>query len=126
MAIEIIRRKEGELSTKQEIRHQHTQFSINSYGHLCIREFDTPPINIGYSCLIGRENCAKDGITRACRDGNHVCEHYKEIGTSDEHLIVLDKKTTEGLINFIFENRSTHEFKELIKELIRKNKELPF
>lgn len=40
MPFEIIRRKEGEMSQKQEIRHENTQVSINDWGHLVIREFD--------------------------------------------------------------------------------------
>lgn len=40
MPFEIIRRKEGEISQKQEIRHDNTQISINDWGHLVIREFD--------------------------------------------------------------------------------------
>ncbi len=40
MPFELIRRKEGEISQKQEIRHDNTQISINDWGHLVIREFD--------------------------------------------------------------------------------------
>jgi hypothetical protein len=45
MPFEIIRRKEGEVSQKQEIRHRNTQISINDWGHLVIREFDEPQKN---------------------------------------------------------------------------------
>jgi len=34
MAFEFIRRKEGEESYKQEVRHRNTQISINDWGHL--------------------------------------------------------------------------------------------
>jgi len=125
MPIEIIRRKEGELSQKQEIRHEHTQFSLNSYGHLCIREFDEPKGMGECGFKGGRETCAT-GYERVCKDGSYQCEHYKVARIDEEHLVVLDQKTTDGLIKFIFENRSTYEFKELIKELIKNSKELPF
>jgi len=42
MPFELIRRKEGEISKRQEIRHSNVQISINDWGHLCIREFDKP------------------------------------------------------------------------------------
>jgi hypothetical protein len=124
MPLEIIRRKEGEESQKQEIRHSKTQFSINSYGHLCIREFDET--NKKYVCTYGREKCYEEanGQERVCMAGNTLCEHYKLVPMNDEHLIVLDKQTTDDLIRFIFSIRGTFEFKELLKEIIRK--ELPF
>ena len=125
MPFEIIRRKEGEISQKQEIRHKNTQISINDYGHLVIREFDDPRSE--GDCSIGRENCAKEG-NKVCRDfvTNYQCEHYKIARTDEEHLIVMDKETTDRLIKFIFENRSTYEFRTLLKELIKKCAELPF
>jgi predicted transcriptional regulator len=117
MSLEIIRRKEGELSQKQEIRHEHTQFSINSYGHLCIREFDDP--RMVNDCKIDNEgNCNE----RFCI--NDKCEHYKPSRVDDEHLIVLDQKTTNELIQFIFSVRSTYELKELLKGIVKT--ELPF
>lgn len=125
MPFELIRRKEGEPSQKQEIRHEHTQFSINSYGHVCIREFDNPRVES--DCGIGRENCTKENtLCKDFREGGYQCENYKIVHIDDEHLLVLDKPTTDGLIKFIFENRSTCEFKEFIKGLIKNNKELPF
>jgi hypothetical protein len=91
MAFEFIRRKEGETSQKQEIRHKNVQISINDWGHLCIREFDEPHMN------------------------------------DDEHLIVFDKATTERIINFIFNIRSTFELKQLLKDITKKNiNDLPF
>jgi len=120
MPIEIIRRKDGELSQKQDIRHEHTQFSLNSYGHLCIREFDEPKTENYCDRIV----CAKDGIMGPCWEDK--CEHYKLARSDDEHLVVLDQKTTDGLIKFIFENRNTFELKQFIKELIKNSKELPF
>ena len=127
MSLEIIRRKEGELSQKQEIRHEHTQFSLNSYGHLCIREFDGPHRDVYCGLPGGRVECAKDGPSKVCKDRNYECEHYGNMLDGEEHLVVLDQKTTDGLIKFIFENRSTYEFKKLLTVLINNNKdELPF
>lgn len=88
MPFEIIRRKEGEMSEKQEIRHSNVQVSINDWGHLVIREFDEPK--------------------------------------GEEHLIVLDQETTSRLIQFIFSIRNTYEYKEFLKEIIRKSCDLPF
>lgn len=123
MPAEIIQRKEGGLSQKQEIRHQYTQFSLNSYGHLCIREFDDPITN--NHCSINYQKCPNicEDYVKGIR-----CEYYKDKvdRKNTEHLIVLDQKTTDGLIKFIFENRSTYEFKEFIKNLINKSSELPF
>jgi hypothetical protein len=90
MPAEIIFRKEGEDTKKIEVRGQNTQISINSYGHLAIREFT---------------------------------------GNTQDQLIVFDQATTEQIIHFIFKNRSTLEFKQLLKDLIRikvKDDELPF
>jgi hypothetical protein len=126
MSFELIRRKEGEMSQKQEIRHQHTQFSLNSYGHLCIREFDDK--QPGYRCKLGggwacdNEEAIKARACIACS-----CQHYRPVEmSSEEDILVLDHITTRSLINFIFENRSTHEFREFIKQLINRNNELPF
>ncbi len=128
MPFELIRRKEGEMSQKQDIRHQHTQYSLNSYGHLCIREFDDEQPGYGYRCeLGGGENCnnMESFKTHGCM--THSCPHYRTVKLpGEEHLLVLDHVTTSSLINFIFENRSTYEFKEFIKQLIKSNKELPF
>jgi hypothetical protein len=126
MPLEIIRRKEGEKSTKQEIRHEHTQFSLNSYGHLCIREFEDECPN--YDCeLGGLKDCDNEDAVSVKGCCGMPCEHYKYVSLpGEEHLVVLDQKTTDGLIKFIFENRSTFELKQFIKELIKNNKELPF
>lgn len=121
--MEIIRRKDGEKSTKQEIRHKNTQFSINSYGHICIREYDDE--QSGYACELGSENCDNEKGGNVCF--GHSCCHYKaSMLPGVEHLLVLDQKTTDGLIKFIFENRSTFELKQFVKELIKNSKELPF
>ena len=75
----------------------------------------------------GRTKCAENPGTMVCRDGNYQCEYYKTAYTNDEHLIVLDRATTDGLIKFIFENRSTFEFKKLLTAMISNNKDgLPF
>lgn len=126
MPLEIIRRKEGEISQKQEIRHKNVQISINDWGHLCIREFDEPQLK--FHCEIGHENCANGKTTAVCRDlvGGYQCKHCKEIRSDDEHLIVFDKTTTEKIINFIFSIRSTYEFKQFLKDLTDKKNELPF
>ncbi|MGE5631348.1 MAG: hypothetical protein ACM3TR_09665 [Caulobacteraceae bacterium] len=125
MSLEIIRRKEGEMSQKQDIRHENTQFSINSYGHLSIREFDKPYYR--WCCEMGCiENT--DKCTGKDENGNydcHACEHYKNLLIQPaEHLIVLDKTTTDNLIKFIFENRSTYELRELLKGIVKD--QLPF
>lgn len=129
MALEIIRRKDGELSQKQEIRHECSQFSLNSYGHLCIREFDKPLK--GYRCemgdevaeIAGTDKCAgkdEEGHFNCC-----TCDHYKLMDVlGEEHLVVLDQKATNELIQFIFSVRSTYELKELLKGIIKN--ELPF
>jgi hypothetical protein len=124
MSLEIIRRKEGELSQKQEIRHEHTQFSLNSYGHLCIREFEDK--KKGYACDFGGfEKCINSEAKAANGCTGYSCMYYKSVLLpGEEHLIVLDQKTTDGLIKFIFENRSTYELKELLKGIIKS--ELPF
>lgn len=125
MPFEIIRRIEGEMSQKQEIRHSKVQISINDWGHLCIREFDEPEYT--YDCEIGRENCPKEG-ERVCRDylnDQYQCEHYKITREDDEHLLVFDRETTEKIIKFIFSIRSTFEFKELLRKIIETNG-LPF
>lgn len=126
MPFEIIRRKEGEISQKQEIRHKNVQISINDWGHLCIREFDEPKTS--GACEIGRENCSKDG-TKVCRDfaTGYQCENYKVTRTDNEHLLVFDKATTDRIINFIFSIRSTYELKQLLKAMIdKRSNELPF
>ena len=125
MALEIIRRKEGEMSQKQEIRHECTQFSLNSYGHLCIREFDKP--KRGHQCDLGcienTNNCTEKDENGSCCCIS--CDHYKIADVlPEEHLIVLDQKTTNELIQFIFINRSTYEFRELLKGIVKS--ELPF
>lgn len=99
MSLEIIRRKEGELSQKQGIRHEKTQISYNDFGHICIREFDTERQES--ECGIGVENCDKE--SRLCYDYSIVeqCKNHKFVRTDDEHLIVLDQKTSRQLINFV-------------------------
>ena len=117
MPLEIIRRKEGEISEKQQIRHRNTQFSINSYGHLVIREFDGTQTSL--RCEL--EKCSE--TSRACLG----CEHMKNFeNPGEEHLIVLDQETTSKLIQFIFSIRNTYEYKEFLKEIIRKSCDLPF
>ena len=126
MAFEIIRRKEGEISKKQEIRHSKVQISINDWGHLVIREFDEPQVS--GNCEISRENCAKEG-TRVCIDNlsGYKCEHYKITRINDEHLIVFDKATTDKIINFIFSVRSTFEFKQLLRSILdKRSDDIPF
>lgn len=126
MSFEIIRRKEGEVSQKQEIRHRNIQISINDWGHLVIREFDEPQLEC--DCGIGRENCVKEG-TKVCRDfaTDYQCEHYKTVRKDDEHLIVFDQQTTNKIINFIFSIRSTQEYRNFLKALIdKRNIDLPF
>lgn len=124
MSLEIIRRKEGEMSQKQEIRHEHTQFSINSYGHLCIREFDEQ--QPGCACELGEfKNCNNDealSLNGCC--GPSCVRGKRTMLPSEEHLIVLDQKTTNELIQFIFSIRSTYELKELLKDIVKS--ELPF
>ena len=124
MPIEIIRRMDGEKSTRQEIRHEHTQFSINSYGHLCIREFDAP--QQGHTCEFGEfKNCTNKEVVDAKRCCGFGCSRYKStMMPGEDHLIVLNQKTTDGLIKFIFENRSTFELRELLKDIVKSN--LPF
>jgi len=117
MSFELIRRKEGEISQKQEIRHKNIQISINDWGHLVIREFDDPQIsrecNSG-KCIDPEKSCYK-------------CDHWKTTRIDDEHLIVFDKATTEKIINFIFSIRSTYELKQLLKSIIEKKiDDLPF
>jgi hypothetical protein len=97
---------------------------LNNYGHLCIREFDDPKKTTDCCLPGGRAECIKDGLTKACRDGNYQCEHYKITRLDEEHLIVLDQKTTNELIQFIFTIRSTYELKELLKGIVKN--ELPF
>jgi|GEM_PF-2824770 len=126
MPFEIIRRKEGEVSQKQEIRHAYTQFSINDWGHLCVREFDKPRKEI-HCELGGGNNC----VHRDPEAGGKECSsclHYKCVTAyPEEHLIVFDKATTDRLINFIFSVRSTYEFKKLLAALISNGRdELPF
>jgi hypothetical protein len=124
MSLEIIRRKEGELSQKQEIRHECTQLSLNNYGHLCIREFDKQ--HIGYACELGEfKNCVNNEAIAAGGCVGCSCMCYKSVMLpSEEHLIVLDQKTTNELIQFIFTIRSTYELKELLKGIVKN--ELPF
>jgi hypothetical protein len=124
MPFELIRRKEGEMSQKQEIRHQHTQFSLNSYGHLCIREFDDS--QPGYACELGGfKNCNNNEAIAAGGCCGFSCCHYKQATLpGEEHLFVLDRTTTDGLIQFIFQNRSTYEFRELLKGVVKD--QLPF
>jgi len=124
MSFEIIRRKEGELSQKQEIRHNNVQISINDWGHLVIREFDKPRYK--ELCEYDREKCLiENNATKVCKTENYKCEHLKEKRVDDEHLIVFDKETTGKIISFIFSIRSTYEFKQLLKDIISKNG-LPF
>jgi hypothetical protein len=125
MAFELIRRKEGEATEKQEIRHSNVQISINDWGHLVIREFDKP--RISGDCEIGRENCAKEALVCCDYESGFQCEHYKTTRADDEHLLVFDRATTERLINFIFSIRSTHELKQILRALIEKQGgEMPF
>jgi len=119
MAFEIIRRKEGEMHEKQQIQHEYVQVSINDWGHLVIREFDDPIMDKA-CCGVGPENCEKyrSQSEYACNN----CEHYKLTRTDDEHLIVFDKATTDRIIDFIFSIRSSHELKQLLKDMIEKKK----
>lgn len=126
MAFELIRRKEGEVSEKLEIRHLNVQISINDWGHLVIREFDKPQIDV--NCELKKENC-KYNDRMLCRKYADVsqCEHCKITRFDDEHLLVFDRATTEKIIDFIFSIRSTYEFKQLLKEVLGKRKDdLPF
>ena len=75
--------------------------------------------------------CVQNEICRDCLyndcEKGYQCPNYKITRANDEYLIVLDKATTNGLIKFIFENRSTYEFKRLLVVLIKDNEsELPF
>lgn len=125
MPFELIRRKEGEISQKQEIRHKNIQISINDWGHLVIREFDEPHKELQCE-LGGGNNC----VHRDPEAGNKECcscLHYKYlIVYPEEHLIVFDQQTTNRLINFIFSVRSTYELKKLLKDLIGNKDSLPF
>lgn len=90
MPAEIIFRYESEDTKKIEVRGENTQISINSYGHLVVREFT---------------------------------------GNTRDQLIVFDQATTEQIIQFVFKNRSTTEFKQFLKDLIMmkvKDDGLPF
>lgn len=127
MSFELIRRKEGEISQKQEIRHKNIQISINDWGHLVIREFDEPQLID--DCEIGRMDCyTKYNGTKVCKDyaSGYQCEHYKTARKDEEHLLVFDQQTTNRLINFIFSVRSTYELKKLLKDLIGNKDSLPF
>lgn len=127
MPFELIRRKEGETSQKQEIRHKNVQISINDWGHLCIREFDEPKLE--GDCGIGREKCIiENNGTKVCRDfaTGYQCEHYKTARKDEEHLLVFDQQTTNRLINFIFSVRSTQEYKSFLKSILDKHIDLPF
>ena len=128
MPFELIRRKEGEVSQKQEIRHKNVQISINDWGHLVIREFDEPQKN--WECKYGYEKCIieNNGTKKACVDYStgYQCEHYKTIRKDDEHMLVFDQQTTNRLINFIFSVRSTQEYKSFLKSILDKHIDLPF
>lgn len=91
MSLEIIRRKEGEISQKQEIRHEKTQVSYNDFGHLCIREFGEP--HMQRICV--REE-SPDECPGSCMDCNKT-----ELQGSEEHLIVFDTKTSRQIIDFV-------------------------
>lgn len=119
MSFEFIRRKEGEVSQKQEIRHSNVQISINDWGHLCIREFDDPYFED--KCQYGCEKCTEENEGKqVCEDvfTGYKCKHLKPERTDDEHLIVFDRETTEKIIRFIFSVRSTYELKQLLKSMV--------
>jgi len=124
LAVEIIRRKEGERSQIQDIQHEKSQVSINDWGHLAIRFFDSPIMD--YGCKVGRDNCPKkDGL---CLDfiTNHECENYiPSCRTDDEHLIVFDQATTNRIIDFIKKQNPSYDFVQFLKELAKSNG-LPF
>ena len=100
MPFELIRRKEGEFSEKQEIRHSNVQVSINDWGHLCIREFDES--NEQYYCL-KYNKLPKDVETSCCtRDICEGCDYFtKKTISGEEHLIVFDKRTTDRILEFV-------------------------
>jgi len=122
MPFEIIHRKEGEMSQKQEIRHSNVQISINDWGHLVIREFEKPTDT--KKCRLGdSDNCNKNIIGGNCWN----CEHYKTITTpGEEHLIVFDRATTDRIIDFIFSVRTNNLMKQLLENILKGNYELPF
>ena len=99
MAFEIIRRKEGEVNQRQEIRHDNTQISINDWGHLVVREFNFNSI---------KTTCKQD--ERSDRNPEFVCPQAycdtcnqleKETIYGEEHLVVFDKRTTERILRFV-------------------------
>jgi hypothetical protein len=98
MSFEIIRRKEGETSQKQEIKHEKTQVSYNDFGHLCIREFDSEKHET--ECAIGRDNCDK-GDHVCWSMAGYKCEHHRTVRADAEHLVVFDTKTSRQIISFI-------------------------
>jgi len=117
MAVEIIRRKEGELSQKQDIRHEKTQVSINDWGHLVIRCFDTSRVE--NDCLIGTENCTKED--HLCWNiSGYRCENYKSVRTDDEHLVVFNQTTTNRIIDFVNKQNPSYEFMQFLKEMAKK------
>ncbi len=78
---EIIRRKEGELSHKQEIRHDNVQVSYNDWGHLVVREWDKDASRI-YPIVAGLNEIG-------------------DLEKGEEHIIVFDKDTSQRIINFL-------------------------
>ena len=127
MSFEFIRRKEGEMSQKQEIRHSNVQVSINDWGHLVIRAFDKPEYE--ENCEYGREKCEEKNGTMICETfpkGYCKCEYLKKIRVDEEHLIVFDKATTDRIINFIFSIRTPNFMKQLLENILKGNYELPF
>ena len=94
--LEIIRRKEGELSQKQELRHDKTQVSYNDFGHLCIRGFG--------EVMVGRK-CKINASETICANNSMKCiecaDYQKETEYPEEHLIVFDAKTSRQIIEFV-------------------------
>lgn len=126
MAVEIIRRKEGEMSEKQTIRHDKTQVSINDWGHLCVRLFDPLERRL-LKCIQPVEN--DDGV-RACSVGDRECFScssavYDDVQCNSEHLIVFDVATTNRIIDFIKKQNPAYDFIQFLKELAKSNG-LPF
>ncbi len=103
MPFELIRRKEGEFSEKQEIRHSNVQVSINDWGHLCVREFDNNKRE--YFCEEYKQfvNYSTNPPEKLCgRQFCNCCKNLIEkVVAGEEHLIVFDKSTTKRILRFI-------------------------
>ena len=131
MAVEIIRRKEGEYSQKQSIRHEKEQIGINDWGHLVVRMHNGTSKRV--ICHLPTEK-TEHGYA-ACTHMNYPqpfccgdCKHAEYMDVQDEeHLIVFDRDTTNRIISFIQKMNPSHDFIQFLKQMANKKADdMPF